>query len=650
LADLKLQHKYLAHIDILRAIAVLLVIFNHLNIIGFGGGYIGVDIFFVISGYLITKNIAQEIVSHEFSFLKFYQRRAVRLAPAFFAMLIFCSLVSALFFTSSELFEYFKSLIASTFLSANIYFWQSLSDYFSINAHSTPLLHIWSLSLEEQFYLLWPAVLICAMRIKKQHKLILFTVIFLSSFFYSYSTASLQPIFAYYMLPTRFFEFMLGGLLVYCPENHFNDRVRSIFAIISLVSIFVLSYTLNKNSIFPGLNALLICCASAVYIYMVRIDGENKKYKALLYLGKLSYPMYLFHWPLIVWLNINGIELDTNNRIIVVLATIMLSWLTYERIEKPARAYAKAQTKILKVFFVFPCLVALLVGIASMNYLRAKEKSLHHSEPLHIQCIDSKEHPIPECALGDLSAQNISVLLLGDSHANAQRGLIDVLAKDAQLKGYEITYSSTAFLANIQRFVVSNHGQKIDLVPSFKQINDKDIELIKQGHYQYVIFGGFFPHNAERNIYSVSKELPDANYSHQFFIKGLTDAIEIVLQSDATPIIINDNPQLRDVDVNCKLRIFVAKAKCFNDRKQHDQDFNDWTIDLKQLKEKYPQLIVLDFTSIVCSETKCYSYLDDVPLYRDQQHLTYTGSAEIGLQYLKKYGNPLKMHGQSSHE
>ena len=166
-----MNKEYLPHIDILRAIAVFLVIFHHLEITLFSGGFIGVDIFFVISGYLITKNIQQEIQKNTFSFLIFYQRRVLRLAPAFFTVLICSTLAFWLFSTPSELYAYFKSLIAATGLSINIYFWQSLSDYFSIDAHTTPLLHIWSLNLEEQFYLLWPTLLLLLIKLNFRIKL-----------------------------------------------------------------------------------------------------------------------------------------------------------------------------------------------------------------------------------------------------------------------------------------------------------------------------------------------------------------------------------------------------------------------------------------------------------------------------------------------
>ena len=244
----------------------------------------------------------------------------------------------------------------------------------------------------------------------------------------------------------------------------------------------------------------------------------------------------------------------------------------------------------------------------------------------------------------DLFQQDTKLLLLGDSHANAQRGFINVLAKNALLKGYEITYSSSIFLPNIERFSKSRHTKELDLAPYFRPNNNRSIKIIKENQFKYIILGGFFPHNSERNTYSLSTENPKPEESHQLFILGLNSAIKLIIENNAIPIIINDNPILQGVDVNCHLRTNIPEKKCLFPRQAHDQDFKDWIKNLESLKIKYPQLIVLDFTSIICSKTSCYSYLNDVPLYRDNQHLTYAGSNEIGREYLKKYGNPLKSH------
>lgn len=164
-----MRHEYLSHIDILRALAVFLVIFNHLEWPYFGGGFIGVDVFLVISGYLITKNIyKKQENTGKFSFKNFYQRRVIRLAPTFFTVMISCCLAFYFVVTTDEWINFLKTLVSSVTLTSNIYYWTLLGDYFSINAKSTPLLHIWSLSLEEQFYLIWPLFLLLILKIRSK--------------------------------------------------------------------------------------------------------------------------------------------------------------------------------------------------------------------------------------------------------------------------------------------------------------------------------------------------------------------------------------------------------------------------------------------------------------------------------------------------
>ncbi|WP_339352573.1 acyltransferase family protein [Acinetobacter beijerinckii] len=642
-----MRHEYLSHIDILRALAVFLVIFNHLEWSYFGGGFIGVDVFLVISGYLITKNIYKEQENTgKFSFKKFYQRRVIRLAPTFFTVMISCCLSFYFVLTTDEWINFLKTLVSSVTLTSNIYYWTLLGDYFSINAKSTPLLHIWSLSLEEQFYLIWPLFLLFILKIKSNFYSILFLlVIIFASVCVSHFFVLSDPIAAYYLLPSRIFEFCIGGLIAFLPKKNFSKNTSYMFTAISLIIILFASMSINKMTIFPSYIALIPCIGAALFIYFSSAIGDVNFLNPIKYLGKISYPMYLWHWPIIVYLNINSIQLNLFVSIAVILFTIALSIISYEKIEKTIKNYyTKKPQNTIKTFFILPSLIFILYSTIYFYSLEQQKSKQNHlsetSTQTYIQCIDRNPHPMQECFFGDLSLKETKILLLGDSHANAQRGFIDVLAKDANLQGYEVTYSSTAFLPNLERFIHLADQNKIKHIPNFKSINDSNISLIQNNQFKYVILGGYFPHNAERNIYSISMENPDIEKSHQFFISGFENALDIIIKSGAIPIIINDNPILMDVDMNCNLRTSSPQEKCFFDQKKYELDFQYWQHDLTVLKTKYKELIVLDFNPIICPQKVCYSYLGHTPLYRDGQHLTYTGSAEIGVEYLKKYGNP----------
>ncbi|MCY6412404.1 acyltransferase family protein [Acinetobacter sp. VNH17] len=635
-----MKKEYLPHIDILRTIAVFLVIFNHLNITLFSGGFIGVDIFFVISGYLITKNIQQEIQQNNFSLLVFYQRRVKRLAPAFFTVLTCCTLVFLQFSTPFELYAYFKSLIAATILSSNIYFWQSLNDYFSIDAHTTPLLHIWSLSLEEQFYLIWPVLLLFTIKLKFRIRLILFFLIFISSFLCSYYSANYNAIFAYYLLPTRFFEFMLGAFLIALPQRNFSTGIIISLTTFSLSILFIFSFVLTKDSTFPSYNALFVCCASAIYIYFSRIDEQKQIWQPILYLGKISYPMYLWHWPIIVAINVNSIALDTKVRIIVIITTIILSWLTYEKIEKPVKIYIKNHNDILKILFLIPSLVIIFISIIMVGFNRFQINTSRQPSPKQnsYECLDSGNNNLA-CLLGLKQSNTIDLLFVGDSHANAQSPIIDIFAKDMNISGYEFTQSTTIFLPDTNCIRTDKGSKNKDFYNNrFRNRNDLIQKTIKKNHYRFVVMGGYF--TMDYCIYSNENQ----KNSSKAFNEGLERAINIIIKSGATPVIIQDNPQLHNININCNLRTNSPEKSCRYESNIHFITTKNWNNQLIYLKKKYPKLIIIDFNDIICPNNFCYSYINNIPLYRDSHHLTHEGAYEIGKRYLKIHGNPLKSY------
>lgn len=625
---------YQRHIDILRALAVLLVIFNHLDFVFFSGGFIGVDIFFVISGYLITKNIVLEKSNTKtFSFKKFYQRRVLRLAPAFFTMLIVSSLIFYFIFTPQEWSDYLKTAASTVSLTSNIYYATLLSDYFSISSQSTPLLHIWSLSLEEQFYLIWPLLLLAILKLSKNIKIASISLIIVLSLICSHLLAKTHPIVAYYILPSRMFEFLIGAVLVFVPLVPMKKSVHIILSITSIFIILASSILIDSQTLFPSYIALIPCLATALFIYAGQYCiGSYTKWVE--YIGKISYPMYLWHWPIIVYLTVLSVPFSLSLKVVILLLTLMLSYLTYEKIEKKITKNPNIKMPI-QQFFILP---ALLVILLSAIYSLTKNEEPQSVVPSsNIKCIDKRQHPLAECIVGDQSIQQTSVFLIGDSHANAQSGLIDYLLRDAQLKGYELTMSSSAFLYGVNRSVWDSKTQEMQLISRYYDHNMMLAEIIRKNNYKYVIMGGYFPHNWNRNTYSVD-QLPSKSNSKNIFIQGLKDAIMLIESSGATAVLINDNPILRDVDINCHLR--SSFSNCSFSRDKHKQDFQEWMELLSELKKEYKNLKVIDMNEIICDEKSCYSSLNDVALYRDRQHLSYAGAEQIGAEYLKRYPNP----------
>ncbi|MFH7766357.1 acyltransferase family protein [Acinetobacter sp. BSP-28] len=642
-----MNSNYQRHIDILRAFAVLLVIFHHLKIPYFNGGFIGVDIFLVISGYLITKNIKNEkLNTANFSFKNFYNRRVIRLAPSFFFVILTSMIAFFFILTPEEWGEFLKTAIASIFLTSNIYYTSLLNNYFTINSETTPLLHLWSLGLEEQFYLIWPILLILLLKFKHKTILIVILLAIIFLIFISHIHVTKNPIAAYYLLSSRFFEFLFGAILNFIKPVKIPKNISFLIGIFLILLLIITSTLINQDSIFPSYIAAIPCLLSALYIIFAS-GFQHEKIKALEYIGKISYPMYLWHWPIISYLTILSFSLNTTQKILIICLTILLSIVTYEFIEKKISKKFINNNKSFIYLFMLPAIPVFLAYLYHINFYDNKNKdTAHESSTFSIKCIDNSNHPLDSCYFGKKENSNIDILLVGDSHANSQSGMIDILAKKANLKGYEITFSVTAFLIDLDRYEINRKTNEIKKVEQFSNINTFIENHIKDNHYKYIVMGGHFPQIWERSIYFSSSQ-EDRQQSRKNFENSLNKTISFIIKNGAQPIIINDNPVLMNIDVNCHLRLMNNKETCKFPRSMQDDYFKEWNIILESLKKTYPQLIIIDFTNIICNKNSCFSSLDNISLYRDQQHLTYEGSYIIGKRYLKKYSNPFLREHQN---
>lgn len=287
---------YRTEIDGLRAIAVVSVIFFHAGIYGFSGGYIGVDIFFVISGFLITGIIKKEFDNNQFSFMRFYERRARRILPALFFVVICCSPFAWLWMVQSEFKEFSKSVIAAGAFISNFFFWQK-SDYFEATAEEKPLLHIWSLAVEEQFYVIFPIFFIALLRLKKRDvpNILLYVSVIsliLCEILSRYATSA-----NFYLMPTRAWELLIGSLCVYARQD-FDLFARNMLSSIGLILIVLPIFTYDEHIVFPSLYALAPTVGTGLILLFAKADtiiGRSLSLKPLVGIGLVSYSAYLWH-------------------------------------------------------------------------------------------------------------------------------------------------------------------------------------------------------------------------------------------------------------------------------------------------------------------------------------------------------------------
>jgi len=343
----------------LRAIAVLLVILFHAGIDVISGGYIGVDIFFVISGYLITSHILSDFDGNKFNFKKFYVRRFFRLYPALISTVSVTIAVGAILMTPADLEALAQSSIAALTAVSNIAFFMQ-SGYFDSNSLTKPLLHTWSLGVEEQFYLLWPAFIFVMGLL--QRKYLCFFILSAALASLIAATIAQGNSASFFLMPYRIYEFSIGALIVWIPPIR-ATLVRSVLSTIGAVSIFVCAILYNEKTIFPSYMALLPALATALLITSGApgLVGIILKSKIMVWVGNISYSLYLVHWPIttfILYRNTWKIDLLSTN--LIILTSFLLATIQYNFIEKPFRRSNQER----RSWKVFACLASAALAIS----------------------------------------------------------------------------------------------------------------------------------------------------------------------------------------------------------------------------------------------------------------------------------------------
>ena len=348
--------QYRPEIDGLRAVSVIAVILFHLGVSTTQGGFIGVDVFFTISGFLITSIVVQQQEKNCFRVLAFYQGRIKRLFPALFVVLSTTAILSWVYLLPDNLVAYAKSLFSSLFYGSNIWFYYE-DAYHSVEALKKPLLHTWSLSVEEQFYFLFPLLFLGALKLKTQARMILclltLAISLLTAHFLSYESSK----FNFYSTFSRAWEFMVGIGAYYYLKNHKRvDKYANLFSIIALAVLISFFVYFDADDSHPSLITLIPVCATG----LILVKGENSYLIRMLlgsrlmsWIGRLSYSLYLWHFPIISFYliknNTNTIPFKSSLKILVL--TFLLSVITYYFIENPLRHGNSKRTNFLVVVF-----------------------------------------------------------------------------------------------------------------------------------------------------------------------------------------------------------------------------------------------------------------------------------------------------------
>ncbi len=331
---------YRPDIDGLRAAAVLSVILYHLRVPGFGGGFVGVDVFFVISGYLICRLISDEISAGDFSLSRFYERRIRRIFPALLAVVAFCLPITVWLFIADDLLHVGRSIVAMAFFSSNILFWLE-TGYFEAASQTKPFLHTWSLAVEEQFYVVFPLLLIAMLRFSKRGTGLILGGLTVVSF--CTNLVASDPSAAFYLPQYRAWELLMGCIAARLPPLHFSRTTANIMCAGGIMVIFAVIFFGSDIASYPVLTLLAPATlgAMALVLFGGRSDvgaGPLLRLRPVVFLGKISYSAYLWHWPLIVFCTYYYLrDLRPAEKLALLCATLLVSAASWYWIEQPAR-------------------------------------------------------------------------------------------------------------------------------------------------------------------------------------------------------------------------------------------------------------------------------------------------------------------------
>jgi len=607
---------YRPDIDGLRAIAVLPVLLFHFHIKLFSGGFVGVDIFFVISGYLITQIIYGDLKRDRFSLVTFYERRIRRIFPALFVVLAVTTLVAFIVLLPPEVEDYGKSLMAATVSFSNIYFW-SQSGYFDAPASLKPLLHTWSLGVEEQFYLLFPLLLAWTYRSHRRyipHALIALAV---SSFCAAAYVMRSNPSSAFYLPHLRAWELMIGAMIaVGMTPALVKTWQRELAAATGLALIAYAIFTYTAATPFPGFSALVPCIGAALVLAAGRdgtsFAGRVLSLKPFVWIGMISYSLYLWHWPVIVFQNtnamfVNGLSARVTKLILLSLC-IALAWLSWRFVEAPFRAGPRKPSRsfIFKAALVgtmaimsLGAISVVLDGLPSRfkpealevaNYLQYKGTSPNPAK-CFIQSRDRYED-FDQAACLKISPDKPNYLLLGDSHANHLW-----LGLTSELDVNIMQASASLCTPTID--------QRIDAAPGCSRLMKYVFEdFLPKHHVDKLVIAGYWK---EADIQALERTLQWAK-QHQ---------IEVLLFG---PIVVYDSPLPRILASSIQQGdpSTVAPHRLDNVEKI-DADM--------QAMAAREQTQYVSLYRQICPDKKCRVFAQqNVPLQYDYGHLTEEGS------------------------
>lgn len=617
-------------IEGLRGVAVLLVVAYHAGVPGFGGGFVGVDVFFVLSGYLITALLRAEVQqTGRVDLVQFYARRVRRLLPAAALVLAATVVAGVMIYSPLESLRMARSAVAAALYSSNMLFVHSL-DYFAPAVKTNPLLHTWSLAAEEQFYLVWPLLVILAARRPRIRLAPLLAALSLVSLVLCVWATTRFPTWAFYTTPLRAWEFGIGGLACMLPAAVLSRRHAGALAFAGAAAVLVAGFAFSARTQFPGIAALLPVLGTAAVLVAGAAEPRGLVGRALgtrlpQLLGRFSYAWYLWHWPVLVMAAalVPGISLP--GRIACALLALVAAWATFVCVERPvrqSRALAARPWASLGVGAALTA-VALAFGLAwyaatarqlatpaqARLVAAAADRSRIYGEDCMVGRL--RNATLRECTFGDTTSA-VTIVLFGDSHATHWFPALDRLAIE---RGWKLVTLLKVQCPAPRVLVFSPRLSAY--VPQCSEWRESALRRIAELRPAAVVHASWHGY-----VQGVDGRTGAAHLTPAEWGAGARSTFQAITAGGTPVLLVRDPPSMpRDVPA-----CLSAGGACDMERARvlHEAAFQAEAAAARGLP-----VGILDATNRFCDAERCHVETDGRVLYFDANHITATTAASM---------------------
>jgi peptidoglycan/LPS O-acetylase OafA/YrhL len=651
---------YRREIDGLRAVAVMPVILFHAAIPPFSGGFVGVDVFFVISGYLITSLIVLEKQAGRFSLLGFYERRARRILPALFCVVAATLPFACLWLTPVDLAKFSKSIVAVSWFTSNIHF-MGEKGYFDPVAELKPLLHTWSLAVEEQFYVFFPPLIMLTRRFAQRRLIGVIFALFAASLAFAQWAAIAKPDLAFYLLPTRAWELMIGAMLAVYVIDHGEPKAATLLCQamsgLGLALVLLATVGFDQATPDPGLYFLVPTLGAALVIAFARpgtIVGTILGSRIFVGAGLISYSAYLWHWPLFTFARYRSpSEPSMAVFAALIAATFLMAYLSWRYVERPFRDRKQFSRGQIFTLAVAGSVVTLAIGLTGVL-----NKGFPQRLPPNVVATDIDEacRPrtrLPEnrdvrfCEFGDAAA-NRTLVVYGDSHSRSISGEIDRHLKAEKIKGVMFDIDNDCEIIP-QFFEMSGIGREARCQKAFDDV----LAYIRKNAFEVIVAirwtARLYPTEGEVDAltFTNSEGATDRQTYREYFARSpdgkasvaaddkknaLKQFIEGILSTGVKVYVVYPIPEIGWEIVRVNLWHYLDTGKVLNQLSIDVRDYdrrNKFILSVLSQFESQPNFTAIKPRTYLCDtfiKGRCAAQLDGVPYYVDDNHLSRVGS------------------------